>query len=112
MLALGAVLTGAAFVILALITPIFRRPEPPRWTRAPLVGELITVAIVTVMTVGAGSLAVGVFHTVRGDEPLLDLAAFGGLVVLSGVFLHRRRARLASGAAALEPTASKPRRAA
>jgi hypothetical protein len=96
MLALGAVLTGAAFVILALITPIFRRPEPPRWTRAALVGELITVAIVTVMTVGAGFLAVGIYHTVKGDEPLVDLAAFGGLVVLSVVFLRWRRTRLAA----------------
>ena len=96
MLALGAVLTGAAFVILAIITPIFRRPEPPRWTRAALVGELITVAIVTVMTVGAGFLSVGIYHTVKGDEPLLDLVAFGGLVVLSVVFLRWRRTRLAA----------------
>jgi hypothetical protein len=98
MLAMGAVLTGAAVFILGLITPIFRRPDPPRWTRMALVGELITVAIVSAMTLGLGFLAIGIFHTLKGDEPLLDLVIFGALVVASVVFLRWRRARIALAA--------------
>ena len=46
MLAIGGLLVAIALLTLAVLAPVFRRENPPRWTTRGWIGEVVTLAIV------------------------------------------------------------------
>ena len=93
MLALGGLLAGGALLTLVALTPIFRRPAPPRWTTAPLVGELITIAIVSAFALGLGFLGAGAYDAYEHGPGALDVAVLVGLVLLFVLAWRQLRGR-------------------
>jgi len=97
----GLLLSGTLLAFGALIR-VFRRPAPPRWTTRSGVGELVSVAIVTLLTFGMGYLVAGVIGAYQRGPDLIDLALF--VVVLAGAVTVWRhlyvRGRLQADAAA------------
>ena len=102
MLTIGALLVCSALLAFAALTLIFRRPEPPRWTRRSAVGEIVTIALVTLLTFGVGYLAAGAITAYRDGVGPIDLG-FMVVVVVATVVAWRHldvRRRLRAYAAA------------
>lgn len=62
MLTLGSTLVASAILLTALIALLFRRPNPPRWTRPDLVAMLIAVPVTGVLGLGLGYMLVGAYR--------------------------------------------------
>ena len=103
MLVLGGVLGAFALLLIAHLTPILRVEPGPRWSRIPLLVELIAVATAGSLTVGLTLIAVGVSREI---ERGLDLVNVGLLAAAMAVGLSvwlrlQRRAGLARPATPL-----------
>jgi hypothetical protein len=81
MLALGSCLAGSAILITGLLALLFRRPNPPRWTRPQIVPMLICLPITGIIGVGLAFTAVGVWQLVNGTGDLLDLLTLAAVVI-------------------------------
>jgi len=89
MLATGGLLVSIALLTLALLAPIFRRSDPPRWTRSGWLGEIVTVAIVCVLALGLVYLGAGAVQAVRTGPHALDLGLLA-VVAAAAVLIWRR----------------------
>jgi hypothetical protein len=81
MLALGSCLAGSAILITALLALLFRRPNPPRWTRPQIVAMLICLPITGMIALGLGYMAVGLWQLVNGAGDPLELVVLAGVVI-------------------------------
>jgi hypothetical protein len=97
MLELGILLLGAAVLALMVLTPVLRRPVPPRWTTMSLVAELITVGIVAGLALGGILTGVGVIDLMQHGIGLVHLALFIGASVLLAVVWRWVRGRPSAG---------------
>ena len=97
MLELGILLLGAAVLALMILTPLFRRPMPPRWTTMSLVSELVTVGIVAGLALGGILTGVGLIDLVQHGIGLVHLALFAGVIVLLAIAWRWVRGRSAAG---------------
>ena len=84
MLTLGALLVYGALLAFAALSLVFRRPEPPRWTRLSGVGEMVTLLLTACLTFGMGYLAAGAVTAYQQGVDPIDL---GLLAVVSGAAL-------------------------
>jgi hypothetical protein len=95
MLALGSCLAGSAILITGLLAMLFRRPNPPRWTRPQIVAMLICLPITGLIAVGLAFTSVGLWQLVNGTGDPLELGVLAavviGLVVVWRVFGIQRR---------------------
>lgn len=89
MLMLGGLFVCGALLAFAALTLVFRRPDPPRWTTRSGVGELVTIALVTLLTFGIGYLVAGAVGASQNGVDLVDLGLL--IVVLAGSVLVWRR---------------------
>lgn len=113
MLAIGGLLAGAALLAIVILAPLFRRPEPPRWTTYQLVGELITVAIVSLLALGIGSIGAGLVEAFRDGADAVQLGLFAAslaAVVAVWRWLNARTAPAGPFAAAAQEQPSEVRR--
>ena len=62
MLTLGSTLVAGSLLLTALTALLFRRPNPPRWTRPDLVAMLVCVPITGIMALGLGYMGVGAYQ--------------------------------------------------
>jgi len=92
MLILGVVLTATALLTLAALVPVFRAPQPPRWTRARWVGELVTLTIVGAFTFGLTGLCAGAYRAYQSGPTLLEVGVIALALGLT-VVLWRRPGR-------------------
>ena len=88
MLEFGGLLIGASILIVAFLVPQFRRPDPPRWTKSSMVGELMSVGIVTVLSLGVAFFVAGVLDVVQHGVSLVHLALL--ILVVGGVIFFGR----------------------
>lgn len=88
MLAIGGLLAGGALLVIVILTPIFRRPTPPRWVTWPLAGELVTVAIVSVLALGVGCVGVGAIQVWQQGLDLVQIGLFAASI--AAVVVARR----------------------
>ena len=100
MLIMGVVTTAAALLTLAALVPVFRAPQPPRWTRSRWVGELVTLTIVGGFTLGLAGLGAGAYRAWQSGPSLLELGVIaltvGIVVVLWGRLGGRWQASVAA----------------
>jgi hypothetical protein len=104
MLALGALLVCGALLTLAALTTVFRRPDPPRWTRWS--GELITLALVAAFALGIAYFIAGVSRAYEQGVSTVDLGLLAA--VLAAAFVIARGLRLRTRPAHPVLTASEP----
>jgi hypothetical protein len=105
MLELGILLFGVGALALMILTPVFRRPAPPRWTSVSLVSELVTVGIVAGIAVGGILTGAAVIDLVQHGIGVVHLALFGGVIVLLAIVWRWVRGRAAGpGAGGQLPT--------
>jgi len=92
-LVVGLGLAGAGILLLLTGMRIFRRPQPPRWLQQGVVGDLVVVAVIGFITLGAGlivrSLANWSTLSFGGSEALWGAAVLA--VLLTGGWLLRLR---------------------
>ena len=105
MLAIGGLLAGAALLAIVVLAPLFRRPEPPRWTRYQLVGELITVGIVSLLALGIGYMGAGVVAAFGAGIDIVQLGLFAASLVAVVVVWRWLNARTAPAGPSAEATA-------
>ena len=94
MLAIGGLLVCAALLLLAVVAPVFRSSDPPRWTTYSWAGELVTLAIVCTLALGLGYLGAGAIDAYQTGLDYLEVGLLAAVVLVS-VVLWRR---LGSGA--------------
>lgn len=73
MLTLGSALVASAILLTVLIAFLFRRPDPPRWTRPDLVAMLAGVPPTAVIGLGLGYMLIGLHRLISAPE-VYDLA--------------------------------------
>ena len=103
MLILGVVLTATALLTLAALVPVFRAPQPPRWTRARWVGELVTLTIVGAFTFGLTGLCAGAYRAYQSGPTLLEVGVIALTLGLT-VVLWRRPGRRRQALTPAAPT--------
>lgn len=87
MFALGCGLVGAGVLLTGLTMLLFRRPEPPRWTRPELVAMLVTVPLTGVVGLGLGYMLIGGHRLLNGEGELYELAVpFGVAALVAGLW--------------------------
>jgi hypothetical protein len=97
MLEFGVLVSGATIVALLVLSPIFRQPVPPRWTRSSAIGEAVSVALVAGFALGVTMIVAGIVELVQTGFTLLHLATLAGAVaVLVGAW-HWLRVRSLPG---------------
>lgn len=105
MFAQGCGLVGAGILLTGLTMLLFRRPEPPRWTRPELVAMLVTVPLTAIIGLGLGYMLIGGYRLLHGAGELYELAApFGVAFVVAGLWRLlgiRRRLQAYSAASPL-----------
>ena len=89
MMALGALLTCAALLSIAALAIVFRRPNPPRWTRSSWADELISVGVVALFALGLAIFAQGAVGAARDGVKLVDLGLLAA-VLLASVVIWRK----------------------
>jgi hypothetical protein len=104
MLAIGGLLMCIAVLTLATVAPIFRRPDPPRWTTHGWAGELVTLTVVCTLALGVGYLGAGAIDAFQAGPDLLDFGLLAVVLLVSIAIWRRLRARSRSGV--LEPGVS------
>jgi hypothetical protein len=108
MLATGGLLVAIALLALAAVAPVFRRPDPPRWTKRGWIGELVTLAIVCTLALGLGYLAAGAAVAFQAGIDFLDLGLLAGVALVAIVIGRWLKARAAAPAGELTAAASGP----
>jgi hypothetical protein len=103
MLATGGLLVAIALLALAAVAPVFRRANPPRWTRRGWIGELVTLVIVCTLALGLGYLGAGLIAAVQTGVDYLDLGLLAGVALVAVVTWRRLKAR---AGARTEPTSA------
>jgi hypothetical protein len=105
MFALGCGLVVAGILLTGFTMLLFRRPEPPRWSRPELVAMLVTVPLTGIIGVGLGYMLVGGYRLLHGAGELYELAApFAVALLVAGVWrLLGIRRRLQAYSAASPP---------
>jgi hypothetical protein len=93
MLAIGGLLVAIALLALAAVAPVFRRPNPPRWTKRGWIGEVVTLAIVCTLALGLGYLAAGALAAFRTGLDYVDLGLLAAVLFVSVVIWRRLNAR-------------------
>ena len=88
MLATGGLLVSIALLTLAVLVPVFRRSDPPRWTTRGWIGELVTVAIVSTLALGLVYFLAGVTGAFQTGPDYLDLGLLA-LVLLASIVIWR-----------------------
>jgi hypothetical protein len=104
MLAIGALLLSIALLTFAVLVPVFRSSNPPRWTTRGWVGELVTVVIVSTLALGLVYFLAGVASAFQTGPDYLDLGLLA-LVLLASIVIWRRLSTRARQEA-VEPAAS------
>ena len=102
MLATGGLLIAVAVLMLAVVAPVFRRDNPPRWTTRGWIGELVTLAIVCTLALGLGYFGAGAIEAFETGPDYLDLSLLGVVLVASVVLWRRLSARMRSKAVEAE----------
>ena len=108
MLATGGLLVSLALLALALLVPVFRRSDPPRWTTRGWIGEVATVAIVGTLALGVVCVGAGAIGAFRTGLRHLDLGLLAVVLVASIVMWRRLKAGTRKAAGSLAATASEP----
>ena len=93
MLATGGLLVSIAVLALAIIGPVFRRSDPPPWTRRGWVGELVTLAIVCTLALGLGYLGAGAISTWQTGPDYLDVGLLAVVLFVAVAIGHGLNAR-------------------
>ena len=93
MLATGGLLTAIALLTLAVVAPVFRSSNPPRWTTYGWVGELVTLAIVCTLALGLGYLGAGAIEAFQTGPDYLDLGLLAVALFVSVESWRRLNAR-------------------
>ncbi|MGF1609269.1 MAG: hypothetical protein ACFCUQ_07730 [Kiloniellales bacterium] len=95
LLVYGLGLAGAGVLLFLAGLRVFRRPQPPRWLQEGVSGDLLTVAVIGLVTIGVG-LDVVFFASLSeqafGLAETLSTAAVLALLVIGGRLLRRRSA--------------------
>ena len=81
MLATGGLLVAVALLTLAVLAPVFRRANPPRWTTRGWVSEVVTLAIVCTLAIGLGYLGAGAIAAAQTGVDYVDLGLLGAVLV-------------------------------
>ena len=103
MMALGALLTCSALLALAALAILFRRPDPPRWTRSSWADELISVGLVSLFALGLATFVAGAVGAYREGVQLVDLGLLAAVLLGSVVIWRRFDLRARWKASAVEP---------
>ncbi len=103
MMALGALLTCAALLTLAALAIVFRRPNPPRWTKSSWADELISVGLVTLFALGLATFVAGAFSAHRDGVQLVELGLLAAVLLGSVVIWRRFDMRARWRASTVEP---------
>ena len=88
-----------ALLTLAVVAPVFRSENPPRWATYGWVGELVTLAIVCTLAIGVGYLGAGAIDAFQTGVDYLDLGLLGLVLLVSVVLWRRLNARPNAAAA-------------
>ena len=94
MLATGGLLIAIALLALAVVAPVFRRANPPRWTTRGWTGELVTLTIVCTLAFGLGYLAAGAVAAFETEPDLMDLGLLAGVALVALVIWRKLSARV------------------
>jgi len=100
----GVVLTAAALLTLAALVPVFRAPQPPRWTRSRWIGEAVTLTIVSAFAFGLAGIGAGAYRAYQSGPTLLEVGGIAltlGLTVVLWRLPGRRRPTVAPAAPTL-----------
>ena len=89
MLTVGGSLVCGALLAFAALILVFRRPAPPRWTTWYGVEEVVSLALVSLLTFGIGYLGAGGIDAYEQGIELIDLVLL--VVVLVGTAVVWRR---------------------
>src|SRR5690606_20804795 len=81
MLAIGGLLVAIALLTLAVLAPVCRRENPPRWTTRGWIGEVVTLAIVCTLAVGLGYPGAGAIAAVQTGVDYVELGLLGAVLV-------------------------------
>jgi hypothetical protein len=103
MMALGALLTCAALLTLAALSILFRRPNPPRWTRSSWSDELISVGLVSLFALGVTIFVSGAVSASREGVQLVDLGLLAAVLLASVVIWRSFGLRARLRASTVEP---------
>jgi hypothetical protein len=95
-LAAGGLLAAIALLALAAVAPVFRRPNPPRWTTRGWIGELVTLAIVCTLALGLGYLAAGALAAFQTGPDHVDLGLLVGVALIAVVIWRGLKAHAAA----------------
>jgi hypothetical protein len=104
MLATGGLLVCLALLTLAVVAPLFRSSNPPKWTTRGWVGELVTLAIVCTLALGLGYLGAGGIAIWQTGPDYVDLGLLA--VVLFALIVVWRRLKVRARPSAVEADAS------
>jgi hypothetical protein len=110
MLATGGLLVAIALLALAAVAPVFRRPDPPRWTTRGWVGELVTLTIVCTLALGLGYLGAGAVAAFETRPDSIDLGLLAGVTLVAIVVWRWLKARVGTAARAATAAARAPAR--
>jgi hypothetical protein len=88
MLELGGLLISGSVLLLAVLGPVFRHPNPPRWTTWPFVGEFTSIGIVSTLAFGIAFFVTGVMDFIQNGVNFVHIALL--LVVLVAVIFFGR----------------------
>ena len=102
MLATGALLLAIGLLSLAVLVPLFRRSDAPKWTTWGWVGEVVTVLLVSVLALGITCIVAGAIDAIQSGGHVLDLGVVAVVLVASIIIWRRLSAarRKAAGPAA------------
>jgi hypothetical protein len=89
MLAIGGLLISVGLLTLAVLVPVFRRSDPPRWTTPGWIGEVVTVGLVSVLALGVACLAAGFFDALQAGPDILDIGLLA-VVVVAAILIRPR----------------------
>jgi hypothetical protein len=85
MLTLGGLLVAGSIVLLIVLTPIFRSPDPPSWTTAPLVGELVSIGLVSMAACGIAFAGAAAAEMIQHGVDLFRLGLMIAVVLAIGL---------------------------
>jgi hypothetical protein len=104
MLVLGGVLAAVALLLVACLAPILRVEPGPRWSRIPLLVELIAVAIAGSLTVGLTLIAVGVLREIERGLDLINVGLLAAAMAVGLAIWRRLQQRTSLARPATSPT--------
>jgi hypothetical protein len=106
----GVLVTAAAVLLFAVALVQFRRPNPPRWVKAPFVEQAVVLIFTTAFAAGIGLLAQFAFTFAKQSfgvaEGVMILAILAVSVLAWGVIRPGKRLRAYAEAETAKPTAT------